>query len=70
MKESCSDCGNIICIDNKNETRIVAGIKGGIIYENIKGSVKNCPFRKGTEEEDINKWFELEGKVDTLNLGC
>lgn len=65
----CTECAGVACLrtsdgvymkkDNRKTPQIIIG------------KIEGCPKRIGLdEEEDVDKWFELYGKTDTMNLGC
>lgn len=72
MKEklSCLQCKGIVCTDLEDGVKAVGNLKDGAAIK-FPQNVSKCPMRKVEEEpeEDIEKWFALEGKVDTLHLG-
>jgi hypothetical protein len=73
MTESCTHCKGIICINREDGTHLMSNVFGGIVHEGIKGLVANCQLRREPEttwEEDIEKWYELYGKIEKWWLGC
>jgi len=66
--ELCTECPKTVC----------SLVKPGVYLKKVAtdapevvvGRIEDCPKRTDTETmEDINHWFQLEGKTDTLHLG-
>jgi hypothetical protein len=67
-QEACQDCKQTVCWQIKRGIFMKKVATGAPII--VNGEIENCPKRKnGDEEEDIDSWFELQGKTDTLHLG-
>lgn len=67
-KETCKDCSQTICTQVQAMVFLKkVGMTAPVVVE---GKIENCPKKKdGEPAEDINSWFELEGKLDTIHLG-
>jgi len=65
-KEICTDCEGVVCRRTGKDT--YTRREGKRTPKVIVGEIKDCPKKK-VEEEDIGRWFALEGKTDTLHLG-
>jgi hypothetical protein len=75
-KESCVEClkpKSIMCVDIP-EGRVMSHLPD-MKYIVIQKPVRTCPLKEsnkpilGETMEEVNRWFELEGKTDTMNLG-
>ena len=78
-KETCLQCKDLMCVDHLNG-RVITELKTMRPTEIPNQPVNRCPKRKVEDAspapkvddldfDEINRWFSLEGKTDTLHLG-
>ena len=70
MLESCSNCEGINCLKVKDG--VYMRKDNGKSPEIINGKVEDCSRRVQNpiiDLEETDKWFKLDGKVDTIHLG-
>jgi hypothetical protein len=68
--ELCRQCDGVVC--SKVQLNVYIKKDNQKAPEIVIGTIENCPKRKEDGEEsweEVQDWFNLYGKIDTMHLG-